>query len=167
MFFTTHTKKMFGIFPLRPIFGPTELVYLEGSWQHWSAYEIYSREKETVSGDIRIVLYQEHKHIEQHWGTHGTIPQWITFYTVNILTTITARNTQQIFKDELYIFFRFCYTSATACILYQKSNSWTYNFVEVSGHNLESSEFSDLRFPYTMFTLQTSFKTLLLKRGRE
>jgi hypothetical protein len=31
---------------------------------------------------------------------------------------------------------------------------------EVSGHNLEG--FSDL-FPYTMFTLQTSFKPFLLK----
>jgi hypothetical protein len=37
-----------------------------------------------------------------------------------------------------------------------------YIFVEVSGHNLE---FSDMRFPYTMFTLQTSFKPLLLKVG--
>jgi hypothetical protein len=39
-----------------------------------------------------------------------------------------------------------------------KPNSWTFNFVEVSGHNLESSQ--ALRFPYTMFTLQTSFKPL-------
>jgi hypothetical protein len=36
------------------------------------------------------------------------------------------------------------------------------NFVEVSGHNL--SEFFDLRFPFTMFSLQASFKLLLLKR---
>jgi hypothetical protein len=44
----------------------------------------------------------------------------------------------------------------------QKPNSKTYNFVEVSWHNLE---FSDLRFPYTMFTLQTSFKPPLLNGG--
>jgi hypothetical protein len=31
-------------------------------------------------------------------------------------------------------------------------------FVEVFGKKLESSEFSALRFPLTMFTLQTSFK---------
>jgi hypothetical protein len=37
-----------------------------------------------------------------------------------------------------------------------------YNFVEVSGHNLQ---FSDLRFLHTMFTLQTSFKSLLLGGG--
>ena len=42
-----------------------------------------------------------------------------------------------------------------------KQNLWTYNFVEVSGHNLESSQ--TLRFLSTMFTLQTSFKPLLLK----
>ncbi len=42
-----------------------------------------------------------------------------------------------------------------------KPNSLAYNFVEVSGHN----QFSDLRFPYTMFTLQTSFKLLLLGGG--
>jgi hypothetical protein len=30
-----------------------------------------------------------------------------------------------------------------------------------------SSEFSDLRFPYTMFTLHTSFKPFLLKEGGE
>ncbi len=41
--------------------------------------------------------------------------------------------------------------------------SRTYNFVEVSG---QSWEFSDLRFPYTMFTSQTSFNPLLLKGGR-
>ncbi len=35
-------------------------------------------------------------------------------------------------------------------------NSWTYNLVE----------FSDLRFPYTISTLQNSFKPLLLKGGR-
>jgi hypothetical protein len=44
-----------------------------------------------------------------------------------------------------------------------------YNFVEVSGHYLASSQFSqDPRFPYTpgtMFTLQTCFKPRLLKRG--
>jgi hypothetical protein len=38
-----------------------------------------------------------------------------------------------------------------------------YDFVEVSEHNIESSQ--NLRLPYTMFTLQTSFKTLLLKGG--
>ncbi len=38
-----------------------------------------------------------------------------------------------------------------------------YNFVEVSGHNLESSQ--TLRFPCTMFTLQTSFKSLLIGGG--
>jgi len=38
-----------------------------------------------------------------------------------------------------------------------------FRFLEVSGHNL--SQFSDLRFPFTMFTLQASFKPLLLKRG--
>jgi hypothetical protein len=43
----------------------------------------------------------------------------------------------------------------------QKPNSRMYNIVEVSGHNL--GDFSDLRFPYTMFTLQTSFKPLLLQ----
>ncbi len=32
----------------------------------------------------------------------------------------------------------------------------TYNFVEVSVHNLENSQ----RFPYTMFTLQTSFTSV-------
>jgi hypothetical protein len=35
-----------------------------------------------------------------------------------------------------------------------KPNSWKYTLVEVSGHNLE---FSGLRFPHTMFTLQTNF----------
>jgi hypothetical protein len=43
-----------------------------------------------------------------------------------------------------------------------KPNSWTYNFVEVSVHNLRVL---NLRFPYTMFTLQTSFKPLLLTGG--
>ncbi len=42
----------------------------------------------------------------------------------------------------------------------QKPNSWTYNFVEVSGHNLDSSQTWGLRV--TMFTLQTSFKPLFL-----
>jgi len=44
----------------------------------------------------------------------------------------------------------------------QKPNSCTYNFVEISqlGHNLESSI---LRFPYTMFTLKTSFKPLFVR----
>jgi hypothetical protein len=41
----------------------------------------------------------------------------------------------------------------------QKLNSLTYNFVEVFGHNLESS-LSGLSF-----TLQTSFKPLLLGVG--
>ncbi len=45
-------------------------------------------------------------------------------------------------------------------------NSWTYNFVEVLGHNLESwVRFLRLRFPYTMSSLQTSFKRLFLKKG--
>ncbi len=44
--------------------------------------------------------------------------------------------------------------------LYQKPNSWTYNFFEVSGHNLE---FSDSRFPYTMFSLQNCFNQLFIK----
>ncbi len=35
-------------------------------------------------------------------------------------------------------------------------------FFEVSGHYLESSQTG---FPYTMFTLQTSFKQLFLERG--
>ncbi len=35
----------------------------------------------------------------------------------------------------------------------QKPNSWTHNFVEVSGHNL--------------FTLQTSFEPLLIREGEE
>ncbi len=40
----------------------------------------------------------------------------------------------------------------------QKPNSrtYSYNFVEVFRHNLESSH-AGLRFPYTMTTLQTSF----------
>jgi hypothetical protein len=46
-----------------------------------------------------------------------------------------------------------------------KPNSWTYNSIEVSGHNLESSQ--TLRFPYTIFTLQTNFKRILLKGERE
>jgi hypothetical protein len=45
----------------------------------------------------------------------------------------------------------------------QKPNSRTYNVAEVSRHNLEMCQ--DLRFPYTMFILQTSFKPFLLKRG--
>jgi hypothetical protein len=40
-----------------------------------------------------------------------------------------------------------------------------FHFVEVFGKKLESSEFSDLRFSQTIFTLQTSFKPLLLKGG--
>jgi hypothetical protein len=44
--------------------------------------------------------------------------------------------------------------------LLQKPNSWTDNFVEF---NIESSE--TWGFRYTMFTLQTSFKPLLLKGG--
>ncbi len=43
-----------------------------------------------------------------------------------------------------------------------KPNSWTYKFVEVLGIVLR---FSDLRFPYTIFTLQTSFKSFLLTGG--
>ncbi len=45
----------------------------------------------------------------------------------------------------------------------QRLNSWTCNFVEVPGHNLES--FPDLRFPYTVLTLQNSFKPLLFGGG--
>ncbi len=45
-----------------------------------------------------------------------------------------------------------------------KPNSWTYNFVEVSGHNLESSE--TWSFPLQwMFKLQNSSKPLSLKGG--
>ncbi len=43
----------------------------------------------------------------------------------------------------------------------QKPNSWTHNFV--GAFWAYSWKFSDLRFPYTMFTLQFSFKPLLLK----
>ncbi len=42
----------------------------------------------------------------------------------------------------------------------QKPNTWRNYFVEVSKHKLES-RYSNLRFPYTMFTLQTSFNPLL------
>ena len=48
----------------------------------------------------------------------------------------------------------------------QKPNSWTYNFAEVSGHNLESSQTWCFHIP-TMFVLQTSFKPHLLKGGGE
>ncbi len=44
-----------------------------------------------------------------------------------------------------------------------KPNSWTYNFVEVSGHNLESSQTWGFRIQ--MFTFQPSFKPLLLGGG--
>ncbi len=44
-----------------------------------------------------------------------------------------------------------------------EAESWTYNLVEVSEHNLETESSQGLRFPSTMFTLQTSFKPLLLK----
>jgi hypothetical protein len=57
-----------------------------------------------------------------------------------------------------YIQYRFAYFSREQ----QRWNSWKYNFVEVSERNLESS-FSDLRFPFKMFTLLSSFKPLLLK----
>jgi hypothetical protein len=58
----------------------------------------------------------------------------------------------QNFEPVPYNICELC-ASSTVCILdaVQKPNSWTYNFVE----------FSDLWFPYTMFTLQTSFKPLL------
>ncbi len=46
----------------------------------------------------------------------------------------------------------------------QKPNSLMYNFAEVSGHILESSQ-TDLRFPYTMFTLQTSFDHTFAQGG--
>ncbi len=45
--------------------------------------------------------------------------------------------------------------SGKSIMLDLKPNSRTYNFVEVSGQNLESSQTSDLLFPYTMF--QTTF----------
>jgi hypothetical protein len=48
-------------------------------------------------------------------------------------------------------------------VLTLKPNSWTYNFVEVSGHNLESSQ--TWGFCVTCCTLQTSFKPFFLKRG--
>jgi hypothetical protein len=47
----------------------------------------------------------------------------------------------------------------------QELNSWTDNLQFRRGFWAKSWEFSDLRFLYTMFTLQTSFKPLLLRGG--
>ncbi len=47
----------------------------------------------------------------------------------------------------------------------QKPNSWTYNFLEVSGHDLILRALKLEVSVYTIFTLQTNFKPLLLGGG--
>jgi hypothetical protein len=57
-------------------------------------------------------------------------------------------------EAPIFLFGNICFKFSAFCLC----SAWTYNFVEVS-------QFSDLRFLYTMFTLQTSFKPLLLGEG--
>ena len=69
----------------------------------------------------------------------------------------------KLFKNAIACIFEpiLWYVSGGLAVASQKPKSWMYNFVEV----FDFWQFSDLRFPYTMFTLHTSFKPLLLKAG--
>jgi hypothetical protein len=77
---------------------------------------------------------------------------------------VSSQDGRHLFVAPWFIFLAYCVINVHYEPLIQRPNSWTYNFAEISGHNLESSQtWGFLIYNVTMFTLQTSFTSLLLK----
>ncbi len=91
----------------------------------------------------------------------------ISNVNIFIITLLDVKCFLIVYKLEYTVYST--YACPSKCIgVYRKvvkPNSWKYNFVEVSGHNIESSQTWGFCIQYTLhyitiFTLQTSFKRL-------